>query len=106
MEQPNVPHAPGLSASARGGQDAVPLEMLKDVSLPVIVEVGRTQTTVQDVLRLGIGSVVTLDRGVGDPVDLFVSDQLMARGEVVVVAGKLGVRVTALTEPVRDGGGA
>jgi flagellar motor switch protein FliN/FliY len=106
MEQPNTPSpagAIGLGPSARGGQDAVPLEMLRDVSLPVIVEVGRTEATVQEVLRLGIGSVVTLDRAVGEPVDLFVSDRLMARGEVVVVAGKLGVRVTALAEPERDG---
>jgi len=106
MEQPNVPSGGvGLGTSARGGAtaEAVPLELLRDVSLPVIVEVGRTRTTVHEVLKLAVGAVVPLDRAVGEPVDVFVSDQLMARGEVVVVSGKLGVRITALTEPARDG---
>jgi flagellar motor switch protein FliN/FliY len=71
-------------------------EALLDVTMPVVIEIGRTHLTVQDVLQLAPGSVVTLDRAVGEPVDLYVSDRRFAQGEVVVVDDHFAVRVTKL----------
>ena len=80
-----------------GAARAVPpqsLEALMDVSMPVVIEIGRTALTVQEVLQLGPGSVVQLDRIVGEPVDLYVSDRKLAQGDVVVVGEHFGVRIT------------
>ncbi|MFZ5808648.1 MAG: flagellar motor switch protein FliN [Chloroflexota bacterium] len=79
------------------------LDMLMDVQLQLTVELGRTELTVRQVLDLQKGSVVELDRIAGDAVDVFVNDHLIARGEVVVVDDKFGVRITELVAPVREG---
>ena len=81
----------GPDPSARAGFDA-----LLDVSMPVVIEIGRSHLTVQEVLQLAPGSIVTLDRAVGEPVDLYVSDRRFAQGEVVVVDDHFAVRVTRL----------
>ena len=70
------------------------LDALKNVSLNVRIELGRARLTVEDVLRLSAGSVVELDRLVGEPVDVFVNDRLAARGDLVVVDDRIAVRVT------------
>jgi flagellar motor switch protein FliN len=67
-----------------------------DVSLAVTVELGRTRMPLRQVLELQNGSVIELDRLAGDAVDIFVNDRLIARGEVVVVDDKFGVRITEL----------
>ena len=71
-------------------------ESLLDVTMPVVIEIGRSHLTVQEVLQLAPGSVVTLDRAVGEPVDLYVSDRRFAQGEIVVVDDHFGVRITRL----------
>jgi flagellar motor switch protein FliN len=71
-----------------------PLDALLDMALPVIIEIGRAQMTIQDVLQLGAGSVIPLDRMVGEPVDVYVSDRRLAQGEVVVMGDHFAVRVT------------
>ena len=71
-------------------------EALLDVTMPVVIEIGRSHLTVQEVLQLAPGSVVTLDRAVGEPVDLYVSDRRFAQGEIVVVDDHFGVRITRL----------
>lgn len=86
----------GNSAPTRG------LEVLGDIELQVGVELGRANLTIAEVLGLGAGSVVTLDKLLGDPVDLVVNERVIARGEVVVVDDKFGLRVT---EIVGDGRG-
>ena len=78
------------------GSDSAPLETLLDVSLPVTIEFGRTQMSVQEVLQLGRGSVIQLDRVVGEPVDIYVTNRKLAEGEVVVIGEYFGVRITAL----------
>jgi flagellar motor switch protein FliN/FliY len=83
---------PSLSKSA--------LDMLAGLQMNVVVELGRTELTVSEVLGLGPGSVVELDRLAGEPVDILVNDRLIARGEVVVVDENFGVRVV---EVVRRG---
>lgn len=103
VTHPDAPVPPALGdltpAAPRPGASAA-LESLLDISLPVVVEFGRTTMTVQDVLELGPGSVIQLPRVVGEPVDLYVSDRRLAEGEVVVVGEHFGVRITRiLAEP-------
>ena len=76
------------------GATEVPLSMLLDLTLPISIELGRTTMTVQEILRLGRGSVVQLDRLAGEPVDIYVGDRRFAEGEVVVLGEHFGVRIT------------
>ncbi|RJQ12032.1 MAG: flagellar motor switch protein FliN [Dehalococcoidia bacterium] len=77
------------------------LDLIMDVAMRVTVEIGRSTMTVEDVLSLGPGSVVELNTLAGEPVDVLVNDQLIARGEVVVVDENFGVRVTEIVSPRR-----
>lgn len=89
-----------LSGGAPAGAPVATLDLLRDVSLHVRVEVGRARMYVQDILRLGSGSVVELDRLTGDPLDIYVNDCLVARGEVLVINENFAVRVTEVVQPV------
>src|SRR5829696_4904447 len=75
------------------------LERLYEVPVELAVEIGRTQMTIRETLALGPGSIVTLDRLAGDPVDLLVNGKPIARGEVVVIDEEFGLRVTEVTSP-------
>jgi len=75
------------------------LNMLLDVSLPISIELGRTAMAIEDILNLGPGSVVELDKLAGEPVDLLVNNKLMAKGEVVVIDENFGVRITNMVSP-------
>jgi flagellar motor switch protein FliN len=79
--------------SKQGDIKASNMDLLMDVSLRVTVELGRTRMQLARILELQHGSVVELDRLAGDPVDVFVNDRMVARGEVVVVDDKFGVRI-------------
>jgi flagellar motor switch protein FliN/FliY len=81
---------------SNGKDGAKNIDLLMDVTLKVTVELGRTRMLLRQVLELQHGSVVELDRLAGDPVDVFVNEHLIARGEVVVVDDKFGVRITEL----------
>ncbi len=70
------------------------LDLLMNVSLGVTAELGRCTMRVSDVLKLGRGSIVELDRLAGAPIDVLVNNRLVARGEVVAVGDRFGVRVT------------
>lgn len=74
----------------------VPLSMLLDLTLPVSIELGRTSMTVQEILRLGRGSVIQLDRLAGEPIDIYVGNRRFAEGEVVVLGEHFGVRITRI----------
>jgi len=87
---------PLTANGARAGLESNSLELLMDVPLRLSVELGRTRLSVRQVLDLQSGAVVELDRMAGDPVDVFVNDRLMARGEVVVVDDKFGIRITEI----------
>ncbi len=78
------------------GTSEVPIGMLLDLSLPISIELGRTSMTVQELLRLGRGSVIQLDRLAGEPIDIFVGDRRFAEGEVVVLGEHFGVRITRI----------
>lgn len=84
-----------LQDAIAGGSE-VPLGLLLDLTLPVSIELGRTSMTVQDVLRLGRGSVIQLDRLAGEPIDIFIGDRRFAEGEVVVLGEHFGVRLTRI----------
>jgi flagellar motor switch protein FliN/FliY len=74
--------------------DSRNLDLLMNVSLAVTAELGRCTMRVSDVLKIGKGSIVELDRLAGSPIDVLVNDRLVARGEVVAVDDRFGVRVT------------
>jgi flagellar motor switch protein FliN/FliY len=75
------------------------LELLMDVPLQVTVELGRTQKMVKEVLSLGPGSVLELDKLAGEPVDILVNEKPIAKGEVVVIDENFGIRVTEILSP-------
>jgi flagellar motor switch protein FliN/FliY len=79
-----------------GGHSEVPIGMLLDLTLPISIELGRTTMTVQELLRLGRGSVIQLDRLAGEPIDIYVGDRRFAEGEVVVLGEHFGVRITRI----------
>jgi flagellar motor switch protein FliN/FliY len=70
------------------------LDFLLDVYLQVSVEVGRTRMTIQDLLQLGQGSVIELTKLAGEPLDVYINNRLVARGEAVIVNEKFGIRIT------------
>lgn len=76
------------------------LDLILDVPLRVTVELGRTRMPIRDVLDLGKGSVVELDKLAGEPVDMLVNGKLIARGEVVVIDENFGIRVTDIANPI------
>jgi len=80
------------------------IDLLRDVELNVKIELGRSRMLVEDVLRLGEGSVVELDKLAGDPVDVFVNDRLVARGEVLVLNDNFCVRVNEIVAGAKDEG--
>ena len=85
-----------LAAAATAAGEPATIDLLMDVPLRVTVELGRTRMSVRQVLELQSGSVVELDRMAGEAVDVMVNDRLMARGEVVVVDDKFGIRITEI----------
>ncbi len=82
-----------------GGESSRRLDMLLDVPLEVNVELGRTRMTIQDLLQLGPGSVIELDKVAGEALDILVNGRLVARGEAVVVNDKFGIRITDIVSP-------
>ena len=69
------------------------------MTLQVTVEVGRTRMTIQDLLQLGQGSVVELEKLAGEPLDIYINGKQVARGEAVIVNEKFGVRLTDIISP-------
>jgi flagellar motor switch protein FliN/FliY len=76
------------------------LEMILDIPLKVSVELGRTKMLVNDLLQLGQGSVIELSKLAGEPLEVLVNEKLVARGEVVVVNEKFGIRLTDIISPI------
>ena len=75
------------------------IKFIEDVPLMMIVEIGRTEMEVQDILNLKKGNLVVFEKIVGEPMDIVVGDRLMARGEIVVVNERYGVRISEVTRP-------
>ena len=82
-----------------GSSEPRNIDLLMDVDLPVAIELGRTKLSISDILALGPGSVVELNKLAGEPVDLLVNNKVVARGEVVVIDESFGLRITQLMTP-------
>jgi flagellar motor switch protein FliN len=76
------------------------LDLILDIPLTVAVELGRSKMLISDLLQLGQGSVIELTKLVGEPLEVLVNQKLVARGEVVVVNEKFGVRLTDIVSPM------
>lgn len=91
----------GAHGAAHGAAAAVGLGAVRDIAVTMSMEVGRVRMTIAELVRLGEGSVVELERLADEPLDVFVNGTLVARGEAVVVGERFGIR---LTEVVGDAG--
>jgi flagellar motor switch protein FliN/FliY len=87
------PDPPATSTSVGAPARSKTMELLLEVDLPVSISFGKAQLALKDVLKLTTGSIVELNRGVNDQVEVLVNQCLIARGEVVVVEGNYGVRI-------------
>lgn len=99
--------AGGAGAAGAGAPMARPvsssvqsLDFILDIPLKVTVELGRAKMAIREILQLGQGSVVELSKFAGEPLEVLVNDKLIARGEVVVVNEKFGIRLTDIISPV------
>ncbi len=90
----DMTEAPQKASAKRDASQTANLDLLAGVSLRVSVEVGSTSISLADVMNLGEGSVLELDRQANDPLDIFANGTLIAKGEVVTVDGRYGIRVT------------
>lgn len=82
-----------------GKENPINLEVLMDVPVAISMEIGRTSINIRSLLQLNQGSIVELDRLAGEPLDVLVNGTLIARGEVVVVNEKFGIRLTDVISP-------
>src|SRR3569833_2685093 len=93
---PEVVDAGPLAPDETVHRGAADLEAVFDVPVQVSAVLGRTRMEVGDLLKLGLGAVLELDRKVGEAIDIYVNNRLVARGEVVLVEEKLGVTMTEI----------
>jgi flagellar motor switch protein FliN/FliY len=95
-----------LADQIKAGDDALNklkvqnLDFILDIPLKVSVELGRAKVIIKDLLQLGQGSVLELDKLAGEPLEVLVNGKLVARGEVVVVNEKFGIRLTDIISPL------
>jgi flagellar motor switch protein FliN len=76
------------------------IDLLLDISLPLVVELGRTRMYIEEILKLHAGSVVPLDKVAGEPANILINDKVIAKGEVVVIDENFGIRITSLLSPI------
>lgn len=93
-DERNETDAPG--AEKTGAEN---LKVLENIEVELTVEVGRAEITIRDLLRLNEGSVIELDRLAGDPLDILVNGTKIARGEVVMIGERFGVRFGEIVDP-------
>ncbi|MEE9613102.1 MAG: flagellar motor switch protein FliN [Desulfatiglandales bacterium] len=80
--------------------DKYDLDLILDIHLDVSVELGRVKMLVNDLLKLGQGSIIELNKSVGEPLEIYINNKLIARGEVVVMDERFGIRVTDIISPL------
>ncbi len=106
VEDINTARVNNLSDEIKAGDDALNklkvqnLDFILDIPLKVTVELGRTEVMIKDLLQLGQGSVLELDKLAGEPLEILVNGKLVAKGEVVVVNEKFGIRLTDIISPI------
>jgi len=92
-----------IDEEAVGGEDdewTRGLDFILDIPLEVVVELGRSRIVISELLQMSKGSIVELSKLAGEPMDIYVNGKLFARGEVVVVNEKFGVRLTDIVNPI------
>ncbi len=103
VQSPQVPVQPVQFAPVQSGyqsKEIANIDLIMDVPLQITVELGKSRKTIREILALGPGSVVELDKLAGEPVDLLVNGKLLAKGEVVVIDENFGIRVTDIISPI------
>jgi flagellar motor switch protein FliN/FliY len=88
-----------IASSSSRPEECNGLELLLDIPLEISVELGRVKMLVKDVVELGTGSIVEIDKAAGEPVDVMVNGRIVAKGEVVVIEDNFGVRITEILTP-------
>ena len=105
---PNESQATAADAAASAAMPAADnaagrIGVILGIDLPVVVRFGRTEMPIRALAKLGPGSVIELGRSPGDPVEMLVSDRIVARGEVVIVGGNYGIRIVdVVSNPFRE----
>ena len=99
-EKEEVVDEEGSETAGEESGEPASLDLILDIPLAVTVELGRSKMLINDLLQLGQGSVIELTKLVGDPLEVLVNNKLVARGEVVVVNEKFGVRLTDIVTPM------
>jgi len=94
-----APPAGSAASAAAAAIDAKGMELLLDVELEAALRFGSREMTLSDLLALGPGDVIQLDRALTDPVDLIIGDKIVARGEVVLINGNFGLQIAEVAEP-------
>ncbi len=90
----------GGDAEGEGEDTEVNVDLIMDLPLQVVVELGHAKMLINDLLQIGQGSVIELNKQVGEPLDVLVNGKLVARGEVVVVKDRFGVRITEILSTI------
>jgi flagellar motor switch protein FliN len=94
------PSKAGKSKGEGGSKDGPSLDLILDIPLEISVELGRAKMIINDLLQLGQGSVIELNKLAGEPLEILINQKLIARGEVVVVNEKFGIRLTDIISPL------
>ena len=92
--------AEAVKEDESGQRETYDIDLILDIPLDVSVELGKVKMLVTDLLHLGQGSIIELNKPVGEPLEIYISNKLVARGEVVVVDEKFGIRVTDIISPL------
>ena len=100
VEEENIDGEETDEPTDKGEDGPANIDLILDIPLSVTVELGRSKMLINDLLQLGQGSVIELTKLVGEPLEVLVNNKLVARGEVVVVNEKFGVRLTDIVTPM------
>jgi flagellar motor switch protein FliN len=104
VEENKISKNPGKAAPAAAGseekQHMNKLDFILDIPLEITVELGRTRMLINDLLKLGQGSVVELSKAAGETLEILANNRLIAKGDVVVINDKYGIRLTEVISPV------
>ena len=98
--RPIAPESSALKLSPSPGPELPNLQFILDIPLQVTVELGRKRLLVHDLLQLSQGSVIELSKQIGEPFEVLINQKLIARGEIVVINDKFGVRITDIISPL------
>jgi flagellar motor switch protein FliN/FliY len=98
--EPETIPEPAVSAPREKREKVSSMDILLDIPLEISAELGRTRMIISDLLQLGQGSVIELNKLAGEPLEILVNQKLIARGEVVVVNEKFGIRLTDIISPL------